>query len=147
MDHFELTQINWCVKRVYCGLCWLTRLWHVSYFVAFGLTRLWPNPKPQKPHVEFVSCSWVGSNIDTPIDSAGWLKQYWAVAQTYKPIKEIIFIFWVKYKGKNTILVPKFWSHNQFRLYYCKFTINLVPVINSLIWNAYVVNGLYIWHI
>ena len=40
MGHFELTQINWRVKRVYCGLHGLTCLLHVSYRVAFGSTHL-----------------------------------------------------------------------------------------------------------
>ena len=50
-----MTQINWRVKHVYCKLYGLTRLWHVSYRVAFGLTPindpnpLRPNPNPQKP--------------------------------------------------------------------------------------------------
>ena len=68
MGHFGLTQINWHVKHVYCGLHGLTRLWHVSYRVAFGSTRLWP--KPEKTCIGFVSCSRVGSNIDTPRCSA-----------------------------------------------------------------------------
>ena len=38
MSHFGLIQMNWFVKCVYCGL---THLWHVSYRVAFGLTRLY----------------------------------------------------------------------------------------------------------
>ena len=54
MGHFELTQINWRVKCVYCGLCGLTRFWHVSYRVAFGLTHLWPkpiyDPNPLRPN-------------------------------------------------------------------------------------------------
>ena len=53
MGHFGLTQINWHVKRVYCGLCGLTRLWHVSYRVTFGSTRLWPKPiKRSNPNLK-----------------------------------------------------------------------------------------------
>ena len=62
MGHFRLTQINWRVKRVYCGLRGLTRLWHVSYRVAFRSTHLYV----EKTHVGFVLCLQVGLNIDTP---------------------------------------------------------------------------------
>ena len=63
-----------------------------------------------------------GLIMDPQIDSAGWLNQYWAVAQTLinielwpKPIKEIIFFFLYK-------LVTKFLSGPKYELRFLDYS-------------------------
>ena len=71
MGHFWLIQINWRVKCVYYGLCGLTHLWHVSYRVAFGSTRLLSKPikvqpKPEKTPVSSCRVCGLGQTL-TPV--------------------------------------------------------------------------------
>ena len=60
--------------------------------------------------------------------------------------------FTLIFYGKNIILVPAFWSHNQFGPYILvainlipvifKFTVNLVSIVNFLTRNVYMANRL-----
>lgn len=65
MSHFRFTQMNWSIKCVNCKLNKLNCLWHISYYVVFESTHLWPN-LTRKTHVMFMLCLRVVSNIDTP---------------------------------------------------------------------------------